>query len=193
MVAMNVAHARICTQNSPIVFNRTAPCACRLCSAFPNRDTSHPRNSMRLPRTGSCRVAWLFLLSACFFQILLPTQFRPEPWSKNSNWNINPISTIVTILNKILFGLLKFYFTLNTRRKTTSTKSAVFSSFLKTSILYFTKTTVVSSFLKPSKLMPFYFTLLCITFYFTLLDLTLHSTLLYFTVLYFTMICSRAF
>jgi hypothetical protein len=116
MVAMNVAHARICTQNSPIVFNRTAPCACRLCSAFPNRDTSHPRNSMRLPRTGSCRVAWLFLLSACFFQILLPTQFRPEPGSKNSNWDINPISTTVTILNKILFGLLKFYFTLNNGR-----------------------------------------------------------------------------
>ena len=41
------------------------------------------------------------------FYVLGPTRFRPEPGS-------NPISTTVTMLNKILFGLLKFYFTLKT-------------------------------------------------------------------------------
>jgi len=40
--------------------------------------------------------------------LLRPTQFRPEPGS-------NPITTTVTVLNKILFGLLKFYFTLKKR------------------------------------------------------------------------------
>ena len=37
-------------------------------------------------------------------------QICPEPGS-------NLITTTVTMLNKILFGLLKFYFTLNTGRK----------------------------------------------------------------------------
>lgn len=42
---LNVAHARICKQNCKIslmVFNRTTPYACRLCSALSNRDTSLP-------------------------------------------------------------------------------------------------------------------------------------------------------
>ena len=47
------------------------------------------------------------------FYVLGPTRFRPEPGS-------NPISTTVTMLNKILFGLLKFYFTSNNGRKKTS-------------------------------------------------------------------------
>ena len=60
MVALNVAHTRIYTQNSLIVFNRTAPCACRLCSAFPNRDTSRTQSSMRVRRTAAGKVL-LFL------------------------------------------------------------------------------------------------------------------------------------
>ena len=59
------------------------------------------------------------------FYVLGPTRFRPEPGS-------NPISTTVTMLNKILFGLLKFYFTLNTGRKTTS------YTFSRGSLQYFT-------------------------------------------------------
>jgi len=40
MVALNVANARIYMQNSLMVCNRTAPCACGLCSAVP--DFTHP-------------------------------------------------------------------------------------------------------------------------------------------------------
>ena len=54
-----------------------------------------------------------FVVALSWFQILRPTRFRPEPGS-------NPISTTVTMLNKTLFGLLKFYFTSNTGRKKTS-------------------------------------------------------------------------
>lgn len=53
------------------------------------------------------------------FYVLGPTRFRPEPGS-------NPISTTVTMLNKILFGLLKFYFTLNNDVKQPSTSFSTF-------------------------------------------------------------------
>ena len=188
MLALNVAHARICTQNckpSLIVFNRTAPFACRLCSAFPNPETWRTRSSMRLDALAGLlfvrfRSAFRFYVR---FQILRPIRFLPEPGS-------NPISTTVTMLNKILFGLLKFYFTLNTGRKKTFQSTILLQSHGQATFLapntvvishpigslqYFTshsdtkKKSVFSSFLKTCKVMSFYFTLL----YFILLYFTL--------------------
>ena len=79
-VALNVANARICTQNSLIVFNRTAPFACRLCSAFPNRETWRTRSSMRLDALAEVA----FRQVQVSFQILRRSQFRHVPGSKHS-------------------------------------------------------------------------------------------------------------
>ena len=67
------------------------------------------------------------------------------------------------MLNKILFGLLKFYFTLNTGRKKTSYTFFNFFTLLYFTLPYLTKKSVFSIFLKTCKLISFYFTLLCIT------------------------------
>ena len=77
------------------------------CTAHSPTATTHSFRRRLMQKLHRGRVALVRL------QILRPTRFRFEPGS-------NPISTTVTILNKILFGLLKFYFTLNTGRKTTS-------------------------------------------------------------------------
>ena len=73
------------------------------------------------------------------FQILRRSQFRHVPGSKHSKTFLLEILRLfskfrddMTILNKILFGLLKFYFTLNTGRKTTS------YTFSRGSLQYFT-------------------------------------------------------
>ena len=79
-VALNVANARICTQNSLIVFNRTAPFACRLCSAFPNRETWRTGSSMRLDALAEVA----FRQVQVSFQILRRSQFRHVPGSKHS-------------------------------------------------------------------------------------------------------------
>ena len=70
-----------------------------------HRAVPEPRLRQQIAADG--RVAFISV------SFLRPTRFRPEPGS-------NPISTTVTMLNRILFGLLKFYFTLNTGRKKTS-------------------------------------------------------------------------
>ena len=101
------------------------------------------------------------------FYVLGPTRFRPEPGS-------NLISTTVTMLNKILFGLLKFYFTLNTGRK----------KFLYNILLHIPILKKIS-ILELSKNMQAYVVLLYFTvYYFTLLWVTVAThTILHYAIL----------
>ena len=81
----------------------------------------------------------------------------------------------MTILNKILFGLLKFYFTLNTGRK-----KFLYNILLHIPILK--KISILELSKNMQKLMSFYFTLL----YITLLYFKLRWQLIpYYTMLYY--------
>ena len=106
------------------------------CAAHWATATRHSLHFEDCSQDSTACSCWQGLLSI-WVSFLRPMQICPEPGS-------NLITTTVTMLNKILFGLLKFYFTSNTGRKTTS------YTFLQLSIWYhFVAVTCQATFLVP--------------------------------------------